>query len=82
MNTTLNGLGLIPLTDPYLSAVTVSSIPPTAVDWILVELRDKTNNENVLFSRPFFVDETGQLLNPSDGAVGGKLQAIPRDQYL
>lgn len=81
MNLDLNTLGLIPLTDPYLTTVTVSSIPASAVDWILVELRDKLNNENVLFSRPFFVDENGQLLNPTDGAVGGKLQAIPRDQY-
>jgi hypothetical protein len=80
MNTTLNDLGLIPTADPYSVGVTVPSIPAGVVDWVLVELRDKTNNENVLYTRAFFLNSAGELVNP-DGVTGGKLQAIPRDQY-
>jgi hypothetical protein len=71
---------MIPLTDPYLGTVTVGGIPATAVDWVLVEFRDKTNSSNVLFQRPYFLDNTGTLLN-TDGAVGAKVTGVPKDQY-
>ncbi|MBW6458115.1 MAG: hypothetical protein K0B52_03030, partial [FCB group bacterium] len=34
------GFGVLPATDPYLGAITVSgSLPENMVDWVLVELR-------------------------------------------
>jgi hypothetical protein len=78
MSTALNSI--IPLTDPYSLGTTVGSIPATAVDWIKVELRDKTNHATTLFSRAYFVDATGNVLN-TDGTSGAKLKGIAKDQY-
>ncbi len=50
MDTDLNNLGLIPLAQPYNVAPwfyggseSVVSVPPNAVDWVLLELRDATS---------------------------------------
>ena len=53
MNTDLNSLGLIPLSQPfnsnssadwyYTGTESVASIPPNVVDWVLVQIRDASN---------------------------------------
>ncbi|MBW6461241.1 MAG: hypothetical protein K0B08_11785 [Bacteroidales bacterium] len=80
MTTALNTAGLIPLTDPYAGNATVASIPGTAVDWVNIEFRDKTNSSAVLYSRAYFVDDAGNVLN-TDGIIGAKVQGVPKDQY-
>jgi hypothetical protein len=78
MSTAINGI--IPPGDPYGNGAVAATIPATAVDWIEVELRDKTNHATTLFSRSFFVDLNGNVLNV-DGVTGAKLTGIPKDQY-
>ncbi len=49
MTTTLNSMGLIPLSSPYADApVTVSSIPADVTDWIKLEMRSTTDPSQVL----------------------------------
>lgn len=80
MTLNLNTKGLIPLTDPYSLGVTVSTIPATAVDWIKVELRDKTNSANILHTKAFFLDNTGNVISP-DGSSTAKFAGVAKDQY-
>jgi hypothetical protein len=81
MSTALNTQGLIPLTDPYVGTTTVTTIPSGVVDWVLVEFRNKLDASIVLYSKAFFLDSDGQLLNPANGAVGAKVTGVPKDQY-
>ncbi len=81
MSTALRTQDLIPLEDPYGTNTEVTSIPSNVVDWVLVEFRNKLNAAQVLYSRAFFLSSTGQLLNPADGAVGGKITGVPKDEY-
>jgi len=54
----------ISLTAPYSQdAVTVDSIPPNVVDWVLVELRDKTDNTKIITSRSAFVLNNGDVVD-------------------
>jgi hypothetical protein len=76
MNTGLT----VPLTDPYGLGTTVTSIPANTVDWIKIQLRDKTNRATVLYEGAFFLDNTGNVLN-TDGATGAKITSVPKDQY-
>lgn len=78
MSTALNTY--IPTTDPYGTSTTVTSVPAGAVDWVKVELRDKTDNTSVLHTFAYFVDANGQLLN-TDGTVDAKLTGVTKDQY-
>ena len=55
MNTAVNSE--IPLTYPYLEdARTASSKPSTAVDWVLVQLRDATTPSTIIASRSAYLD--------------------------
>jgi hypothetical protein len=81
MSTALRTQNLIPLTDPYGTGTTVSSIPAGIVDWVLVQFRSKLNASQVLYSKAFFLNSDGQLINPNDGAVGAKVTGVPKDQY-
>jgi hypothetical protein len=81
MNTTLRTNNLIPLTDPYSLGTTVTSIPTNVVDWIKVELRDKNNAATILFSKAFFLDNTGNVLY-TDGTSGARFTGVPKDQYF
>ncbi len=70
MNTTLNTLGVIPTTQPYSNAPwsyggseTLASIPAGVVDWILVELRDKNDNTNIIATRAGFVLDNGDIVD-------------------
>lgn len=77
MNKTLNPL--LPLTDPYGLSTTVSSIPADAVDWVKIELRDKTDRTSVLHSFARFIDQGGQVIN-EDGS-DCKMTGVATDSY-
>jgi len=79
MSTALNSY--IPTTDPYGTSTTVTSVPAGAVDWIKVELRDKTDSTNILHPLAFFIDANGQLLH-LDGTVDAKIPGVTKDHYF
>lgn len=82
MNLTLNPY--IPLTSPYpQDARTVASIPSSAVDWVLVQLRDATTPSTIIASRSAFLDENGNLID--DNATSGSgigIAAPPGNYYI
>jgi hypothetical protein len=68
MNTTLNSLGLIPLTQPYNTipwnyngAESVSLVPANVVDWVLVELRTDTSASTKIAARAAFLRNDGVI---------------------
>ena len=73
MNTTLLGLGLIPLEQPYdvapwnyagtESLESVLDFPADVVDWVLVELRDKDDNTLVVGKRAGFLLAGGNIVD-------------------
>ena len=81
MNIGLNTKGLIPLSDPYVLGVTVSSIPSNVVDWILVQLRDKNDATSVLYSRTFFLDNTGNVIHTDGVTTNARFTGVPKDLY-
>ncbi len=79
MDKTLNTEGLLPLTDPYSLSTTVSAVPTNAVDWVKIELRDKTDNTSVLYSFARFVDQDGQIIEENE--TNFKMKGVTRDSY-
>jgi len=77
MDNNLNAL--LPLTDPYGVGTTVTAIPATAVDWIKIELRDKNDRSNVLYSFARFIDQDGQVINENE--TNCELPGVTRDSY-
>lgn len=69
MTTALNSL--LPLTTPYAAApwdapsVTVTSVPATATDWILVEARDPANPATVIAKASGFLLSDGSIVAPN-----------------
>ncbi len=82
MNTTINSE--IPLTSPYLEdARTASSKPSTAVDWVLVQLRDATTPSTIIASRSAYLDSAGNLIDDNGTSVRGiGIAAPPGDFYI
>ena len=82
MYTDINGI--IPSTSPYSAdARTASTKPATAVDWVLVELRDHTTPGTVVASRSAYLNSDGNLID--DNATSGRgigIAAPPGDYYL
>ncbi len=76
MNTDLNTLGLIPLSQPfnsipsadwfYSGSESVASIPPNVVDWVLVKIKD-ANSAASSTSAPVVAVQAAFLLN--DGSI-------------
>lgn len=84
MSTTLNTLGLLPLDQPYdtLSwsyggTESLSSIPATMTDWVLVELRSATNV--VAARKAAWLASDGQV-HSADGLTG-LLFEVPAGNY-
>ena len=77
MNTTLNSLGYIPLSQPYNIAPwnytgteNVGTIPNNdIVDWVLIELRETTGGASTATSGTIVARQAGFIL--SDGAIVG-----------
>ncbi len=82
MNTTINGI--IPQASPYpTDSRTASNKPSTAVDWVLVELRDQTTPSTVIASRSAYLNSDGNLID--DYAAQGRgigIAAPPGDYYV
>ena len=71
----------IPLTSPYAEdPKTVTSIPAKAVDWVLVRLRDKNNEANILASRSAFLLEDGSIAELN--GAGPVRFSLPADDYF
>lgn len=80
MSTSLSGN--IPLTSPYAEdSRTVTSIPSNAVDWILVELRDKTTPSTIISSRSVFLKNDGNIIDDLGGTSIG-MPSSPDDYYI
>ena len=78
MNNSINNI--IPLTSPYSAdARTASNKPSTAVDWVLVQLRDQTSPSTVVASRSAFLNSDGNLID--DNATSGISIAAPAGDY-
>ena len=82
MNTTINGD--IPATSPYSAdARTASTKPATAVDWVLVELRDNTTPGTVVASRSAYLNSDGNLIDDNETSGRGiGIAAPPGDYYV
>lgn len=63
MNPNLSGNNLVPLTDPYTGIKSVSSIANDIVDWVIVELRDPTDNTQILASQAGLLRSDGLVLD-------------------
>ncbi len=75
MGTALNGGGLLPTTQPYGSATfsgtavaysgteSVTAMPATAVDWVVVELRTSTTAATVAARRAALLLSSGQIVD-------------------
>lgn len=73
MTTTLNSI--LPLTTPYTAApfnapsVTATSIPATATDWILVEVRDASTPATIISQTSAFILNDGSIVNIDGSAL-------------
>lgn len=73
MTTTLNSI--LPLTTPYTAApfnapsVTATSIPATATDWILVEVRDASTPTTIISQTSAFILNDGNIVNIDGSAL-------------
>ena len=69
MTTTLRTNNLIPFASPYslapfnAPAVTATSIPANATDWILVEVRDASNPATIVSQTSAFILNDGTIVN-------------------
>ena len=69
MTTSLRDNGHIPLTSPYTEDIrTVSAVPSSATDWILLQLRETASGETVV-SKSAFLRKDGFIV-PDDGTTG------------
>jgi hypothetical protein len=70
MSTALNTAGVIPISQPYNTAPwnytgteSVGSIPPSVVDWVLVELRTGTSAASKVGTRAAFIKGNGSIVD-------------------
>lgn len=87
MNIALNNNGLLPLSQPYHEAPwnytgqeSVAAMPANAVDWILLEVRDKNDMDVILGSKAGILLRTGYVQDVS-GASGIAFDNLPPDDY-
>lgn len=79
MTTSLNAS--IPFNSPYSeNPITAVSIPSNAVDWVLVELRDKNDNSKVLGSKSAFLLQD-KTIRDIDG-ISPLSFSLPADDYF
>ncbi len=89
MRTDLKIGNLIPLTEPYTAlgmhtgdeTVTTAVLNNTpVVDWVLVELRDKDDNSNILGTKAGLLLDNGSVVS-EDGSSPIAFAALPGDNY-
>jgi len=88
MTTTLNTLGLIPLTQPYSAGPfnyagveKVTAIPANVTDWILVELRDAVTPTTVMATRAAFLLKDGTITD-LDGVSPLRFKSAAAGNYF
>jgi hypothetical protein len=80
MNNSINEI--IPLTSPYSEDTrTASNKPSTAVDWVLVQLRDQTTPSIIIASRSAFLNTDGTLID-DNSTLGIDIAAPAGDYYI
>ncbi len=80
MHTLLNQQHYLPMTDPYLNSVTVSSVTSAVVDWVLVELRRADTPAVVVARKAALMRSDGILLDP-DGQTVVKFFNVAEGAY-
>ena len=75
--------GLLPLTQPFSQAPfnysgleTIASLPEATIDWVLVELRDSSDVNQIVWQQAALVNEQGELMD-TGGNVGIQLPRLP-----
>ena len=69
-------------TSPYPADLqSVTAIPTNVVDWVLVELRDKTTNTIIVDSRSAFILKTGEIVD-IDGTSDLQFYTATSGQYF
>ncbi len=79
MNTALNNNGLIPLQQPFNTApwnysgdeavLSAADIPANVVDWVLLEMREATNPNNIVEQRAAFLNTDGTIADFLGGST-------------
>lgn len=87
MTTNLNSGNLIPKKQPYnippwnyAGTESVSTVPPSVVDWVLVELRTGINKSSTIARRAGFLKSDGSIVD-LDGNSPLKFDFIPKGRY-
>ena len=80
MHNLLNQYGFLPTTDPYGLGESVAVVPANAVDWVVVELRDKNSNTTTVAQRAAFITTTGTITD-LDGSSQVAFSSITADDY-
>lgn len=86
MRDDLRTAGILPTTSPFSDALTFDAALLTTtgndaiVDWVFVELRDATNNTNVIASQSALVQRDGDIVN-TDGSFNLPFNNIPANNY-
>ncbi len=65
MDADLRDNNLVPMTDPYTGIKTANSLGTEIVDWVIVELRDPTDNTEILASQAGLLRSDGMVLDKS-----------------
>lgn len=79
--------GIIPTTSPYNNDITIApSIlnttgPDAIVDWVFVELRDSSNNTNIIASQSALIQRDGDIVN-IDGSSNLHFNNTPSNNYF
>lgn len=80
MKTDINNI--IPFTSPYNEhKITIGNIPADVVDWVLLQLKEKVEGNEIL-SRSLLLRRNGNLLRPDDTTKVIPLNVIPKDYYI
>ncbi len=72
----------VPFDSPYdIAPETVNPIPPSVVDWVLVELRNKNDESEIYQSRSAFVLKLGNIVD-TDGSSPVSFKLPPDDYFI
>lgn len=87
MTTNLKDSGFLPYSHPYSNPpwnqtpFTVSTIPDSVVDWVLVELRTDTTASSLVDTKVAFIEQNGNVVDTS-GSVPVKFLLVSGDYYI
>ncbi|MCB9258580.1 MAG: hypothetical protein H6612_04430 [Ignavibacteriales bacterium] len=78
-----DNLGTLPAASPYTTEAprTASSIPSSAVDWVLLEIRTSTAPSSIVGYRSAFIDTGGNIINDVGHTTGVGLPGVDGTDY-